>query len=401
MNRLQAARVALFAGAAIWGASAQADGIVDADALRGASYVEHWQAQVPLGQGGRVAAIYRLHDNLYLTTSEGEVIAVHPHVGLVRWARRITEPTYAIFRPTHVGQTGPVVFATTSGTTILDRYSGEERRMIPATFAPGTAAAADATRLFVGSSDGHLYAMRWYDPKQPKAVRLWRAMTGGVVRAAPVLVDDDHLYCASTSGAVYCCTADEKREQWKFQAEAAIAGDLAVEPQGVYVASADRSVYRLDPQTGVQRWRRRLQEILEEGPVVLGGTVFQHVPRSGMFAIDAEYGDVLWTLPQGRQVVARNGGQVCVVTEDNALVAVDAKTGKATGKADLPTPILAAVNREDAAIYLVTPLGQLFCARPIGDKSLTPADLEAAHATLNLPPKGRPADTQPTTGASQ
>ncbi len=135
--------------------------------------------------------------------------------------------------------------------------------------------------------------------------------------------------------------------------------------------------------------------------MVLAGIVYQPVPRSGMFAIDAEYGDVLWTLPRGRQVVARNGGQVCVLTEDNALVAVDTKTGKTAGKADLATPILAAANRDDAAIYLVTPMGQLFCARPIGDKSLTPADLEAAHATLNLPPKGRPSDTQATTGPSK
>jgi outer membrane protein assembly factor BamB len=393
--------MALGVGAAIWGATAAADEIVDADALRSAGYVQHWQTQVPLGRGGRMSAVYRLQDNLYLTTTEGEVLAVHPHVGLVRWAKGITEPTCTIFRPTHVGLTGPVVFATTSGTTILDRYSGEERQMIPATFPPGGAATADATRLFVGSSDGHLYAMRWHDPKQPKVVRLWKAMTGGVVRATPVFVDDDHLYCASTGGAVYCCTADKKREQWKFQAEAAIAGDMDVEPQGVYVASADRSVYRLDPQTGARRWRRRLQEILEEGPMVLGGIVYQPVPRSGMFAIDAEYGDVLWTLSQGRQIVARNGAQVCVLTEENALVVVDAKTGKAIGKAELSSPVSAALNREDAAIYLVTPLGQLFCARPIGDKSLTPADLEAAHATLNLPPKRRPAATQPTTGASQ
>jgi hypothetical protein len=193
-------------------------------------------------------------------------------------------------------------------------------------------------------------------------------------------------------GRVYCCTSATKAEQWTFPPKGtigAVQGDIHVTQDGVYVASADRSVYKLDPVSGVQRWRRRLPEMLETGPVVLAGTVFQYCPGAGMFAIDAGYGDILWNLPEGQQVIARHDERICITTADNHLAWVDFKTGKVAARVSLPDRTLAARNHDDAAIYLISPLGNLTCARPVGVKPLTTMELEVAHATLNQPPRKR------------
>jgi outer membrane protein assembly factor BamB len=253
-----------------------------------------------------------------------------------------------------------------------------------------SSAAADESRLFVGAADGHLYAMLWHNPQYRRPVQLWRAMAGGTVRAAPVYVDRDHIYCASKGGQITCCTAAKKIEQWSFRAGRAIAGEIEVSPDGVFAASIDRSLYRIGPLNQKLHWRRRMPEILERGPVKLGNMVYQHCPGRGVYAIDAQYGDIRWNRAEADQVLARDAGQVYILSDAGDLLAVDNETGDARGRLVLPNKLMSAVNRVDDAVYLLSPTGSLLCARPLNTPPLSPQQMQAAHATLNRPPP-RPA----------
>jgi outer membrane protein assembly factor BamB len=388
-------------------ASAGADALIDPAALRQAEYSAFWEAQLPLREGDGATGIHLVDDNLYVTTTEGEVLAIHPGAGLLRWARRVTQRTFTIFPPTHIVNdtgTGPVVFATTTTLTVLDRYSGDPLASAPPQFAIGSGAAGyvvraqddDETdvqlyRLIVGSSDGHVYAVQWKLPTQPRMFNLWRAAAGGPVQATPVFGDPDHVYCASMGGNVYCCTVATKAKQWEFRAGRAIAGNPELGDDALYVASADRSLYKLDRLSGLVRWRRRLPELLQTGPTLLGDAVYQHCPGTGLHAVDARYGDILWTLPEGRQAVARAGDRVVVSLGGDRLATVNAATGTVLAELPLAYPAHVAVNRQDGAVYAVSPRGHLLCARPVGDAPLSRMELDAAHATLNRPPTRTPA----------
>lgn len=378
-----------------------ADALVEPAALRQAEYSTFWEAQLPLREGDGATGIYLLDDNLYVTTTEGEVMAIHPGAGLLRWARRVTQRTFTIFPPTHMVNdtgTGPVVFATTTMLTVLDRYSGDPLASAPPRFAAGSGAAGYVVRsedeeedvllyrLIVGSSDGHVYAVQWKQPTEPRMFNLWKAAAGGPVRATPVFADPDHVYCASTGGHVYCFTAATKIQQWEFRAERAVVGNLELGDDALYVASADRSLYKLDRLSGVLRWRRRLPDMLETGPTLLGDAVYQYCPGTGLHAVDANYGDALWILPEGRQAVARTGDRVVVRLAGDRLATVNAKSGTVMAELPLASAAHVAVNRQDGAVYAVTPRGQLLCARPLGDAPLSRMELDAAHATLNRPP---------------
>ncbi len=382
-------------------ASVSADALIEPAALRQAEYSTFWEAQLPLRAGDGATGIYLLDDNLYVATTEGEVLAVHPGAGLLRWARRVTQRTFTVFPPTHMVNdtgTGPVVFATTTMLTVLDRYSGDLLASAPPRFAVGSGAAGYVVRsgdeeeevllyrLIVGSSDSHVYAVQWKLPTEPRMFNLWKAAAGGPVRATPVFADPDHVYCASMGGHVYCCTAATKIQRWEFRAERAIAGNIELGDDALYVASADRSLYKLDRFSGVLRWRRRLPDLLETGPTLLGDAVYQYCPGTGLHAVDANYGDVLWTLPEGRHAVARTGDCVVVSLAGDRLATVNAKTGTVMAELHLASAAHVAVNRQDGAVYAITPRGQLFCARPLGDAPLSRMELDAAHATLNRPP---------------
>jgi outer membrane protein assembly factor BamB len=187
---------------------------------------------------------------------------------------------------------------------------------------------------------------------------------------------------------VFCCTSDDKELKWPpFRTDGPIRGALDLDADGLYVASGDRSVYKLDPMTGERRWQRRLPGVLDRGPVVVGGVVYQYCPGVGVFAIDATYGDVLWQVAGARQFVSRHQGTVCLTRGDDRIVIVDNKSGAVLDGFNVPPFVKVAVNRDDAAVVLISPMGELFCARPRSDKPLTGAEMKAAHASLNMPPR--------------
>ena len=65
-----------------------------------------------------------------------------------------------------------------------------------------------------------------------------------------------------------------------------ITADLAVDDNGVYVASRDHSLYLLDPAFGGLRWRARFSGPLYEPPVVTADTAFQFCAEDGLAAIN-------------------------------------------------------------------------------------------------------------------
>ncbi len=394
-----------------------ADDFIDPAHLRAAGYYRYWDAELPLRAGDDVAAIYSLEDTLFVVTVGGDVIAVHRQAGLVRWARSISRPSHRVFRPGYADDgagTGPVVFTKTGGLDVIDRYTGDVIKSSTGKFAPGSGAVGVITPIskkdragwvyliFAGGSDGHLYAFEWRDPFQTQVIELWRVITGGPVRAAPVYVPDDRLYSASVGGKVYCSRGRRRQQLWSFDTGGAVIGEIVVRGDGVYVSNTDRSVYRLHAGSGVMKWRRRLPALLETGPVLMAGVVYQYCPGAGLYAIDAEYGDVLWTCPEGMQAITYHDGRVWTTTGTDHLLVVDVKSGDAVAEIAVPIGAMAAINPDDAAVILVTPDGRLFCARPLSEGPLTPAELEADHAGLNQPPRSsRPAVAVPAGGAGE
>jgi hypothetical protein len=108
---------------------------------------------------------------------------------------------------------------------------------------------------------------------------------------------------------------------------------------------------------------------------------------NGLFAIDARYGDVLWRLESGRDVVLQTGDTLIVRETDGGLAAVNRQTGEVESRTEVPRGLIVARNTQDTTLFASSPEGRLFCGRPKGAPPLTVEELQAAHATLNQPPK--------------
>jgi len=363
--------------------------------LKSLGYFKYWSLDLEMDRGGYVRDSYRVDDSLYVVSEKGDVFSLHADIGLTRWSRNLTESVYRIFEPQHFvseGGASLVAIATTPRFFVLDRYSGDEVKDMTLGVSVGTAVVAQGGSLFFGSSDGHLYSMLWDDPRTNDAIFLWRTMAGGPVGATPHLVNGgEDIVFASQVGEVFDCTTSQKILNWDFSADGAIEGEIALDPENVYVASSDRSLYRLDIDSGVPRWRVRFPEPLHAGPVVIGNMVFQYCDTQGVTGIDVETGKALWNVGSARDVVCRNGDRV-ILSAGTQLKLVAADTGDVLETAEIPPHTTPIQNTQDETLYLVSRLGTVLCAKPKGHPYLTPEVVALAKRELHEPPVEEPAD---------
>jgi outer membrane protein assembly factor BamB len=107
-------------------------------------------------------------------------------------------------------------------------------------------------RVFVGSSDRGLYALRAEDGSV-----IWRFETLGFVQSAPLYDRSENVvYFGSNDGALYKVRADDGALVWRFMTNAEVARRPVLEGGLLYVTNANDTVLALEPPTGKLRWHQ-------------------------------------------------------------------------------------------------------------------------------------------------
>lgn len=253
----------------------------------------------------------------------------------------------------------------------------------------GSAPVVAGGTVFVGSGDGHLYAI---DPEDG-AVR-WSAETGGRVRSAPAVADgtvyvgsgDGHVYAfdvasgepiwvhpldgaaldavewgfdrrtvqagptlgdglvfvGSRDAAMYALAMASGTVRWQQRDSADstswVIGGPALTPDGtlIFGRSSSSSVHALNARTGAEIWRREVGSRVFGSPVVGAATAFVGDGGGWLSALDLESGDIRWQLRVGGAIYsspALEGDRLFVGSDDGNLYALDLGSG--------PSPIRA------------------------------------------------------------
>ncbi|MCH7814494.1 MAG: PQQ-binding-like beta-propeller repeat protein [Planctomycetes bacterium] len=217
------------------------DYLRDAD-LQRVSLQRYWAADLPLPAGDRATGAYLVDDRLYVTTRLGNAVALHAPSGVVLWSRNLTEGLIPIQPPTHLRAPdgpGPVIFLTDTEAFVFDRDSGDPVAQFEVPFVVSSSAVGDLETIYAGSTDGHMYALRWGRTRQgDKPVEAWRVRTAGPIRSDP-LWDGQDLYFASADGEVHGCRAYNRMHQWTVRTGGPIAGNPAFDLDAIFVAGDD------------------------------------------------------------------------------------------------------------------------------------------------------------------
>lgn len=370
-------------------ASVAGSPLVSEAALQQAGFNKVWEAQVPLVADDTIRDAYLVDEALYIVSIFGSIFSLKADVGLLRWGAKLTEADYRIYPPAHLRQSdgaGPVVVPTTTAVFIYDRYSGDLEYRFKPEFAIGSAAVGIGNNLFMGGADGRFYALR-LDPRYPeRPIHRWEVLAGGPVTATPVLYDRDTILFASQGGKVFSCLAGDKTFRWSFRADGAINGDPTVDDSGVYVASTDRSLYKLHRGIGTVLWRARFPRPLTEGPKVAAQTVFQYCPEKGLAALDAMTGREKWRMEDGRTLAAHSPNGDVVFSTSNLLRVVNHENGEAFATVETPSVFKVVSNTQDGSVYLLGRDGRVLCTRLDDSPYLRRQQVMAAKQQLNQPP---------------
>lgn len=144
-------------------------------------------------------------------------------------------------------------------------------------------------RVFVGSSDRGLYALRAEDGSV-----IWRFETLGFVQSAPLYDPSENVvYFGSNDGALYKVHADDGELVWRFMTNAEVARRPVLEGGLLYVTNANDTVLALEPPSGKLRWHQHRTPAMgmevagHSGPTVFRGKVYAGFSDGTVAGFDA------------------------------------------------------------------------------------------------------------------
>jgi len=243
----------------------------------------------------------------------------------------------------------------------------------------------DGDTLFVGSSDGNLYALS-LDLKEK-----WHFETGGKIWSTPV-VDDNVVYVASADHNLYAIDAESGNEIWRFETKAAIMSTPLLANGKIYIGGCDRKFYSVDAATKEERLAANaredgsLSDLTRDASSVFegasnwfwtqallhNGEIWVGCLDHNVYVLDAQTLELVAEIPTGGMVyappvavdglvvVGSQDGRIYVIdaeTTDVAVYAIDAKTEEVVEPPDKPKNALSPIF---APLYVDTVNGIVY-----------------------------------------
>jgi len=151
-------------------------------------------------------------------------------------------------------------------------------------------------RVFVGSSDRGLYALRAQDGEP-----LWRFETLGFVQCQPLYDEqEDVVYFGSNDGALYKVDAKTGALRWRFMTNAEVARRPILSGGLLYAVNANDTVLALNPKTGEMVWNQHrapaagMEVAGYAGIAVFREKVYAGFSDGNVIAFDARTGRERW-----------------------------------------------------------------------------------------------------------
>lgn len=151
-------------------------------------------------------------------------------------------------------------------------------------------------RVFVGSSDGGLYALH-----AKSGDTLWRFETKSFVQSHPLYEpEEDVVYFGSHDGALYKVDAKTGKLHWRLSTNAEVARQPIVSSGLVYFANANDTLIAADVKTGRIVWSQHRAPAMGmevagySGPSLSGGLVYMGFSDGVATAFDALTGEERW-----------------------------------------------------------------------------------------------------------
>jgi outer membrane protein assembly factor BamB len=329
----------------------------------------NWFSVVPLYNHERLLLVSLAENLLFAQTSESNLHAYDAETGRYLWVANIGSRTAAAL-PVSVNNN--TVFATGSHLLYaLDRANGRTLWTKKLESMPSSASAADEERVTVGLNTGKLAT---YTLKTQYPEFFWQ--TDGPLTSRPILAGPV-LAFASHDSRVYVALKDPAKLVFRYRTGGPITADMGTYgTRTLLVPSNDNTLYAVDLFTGETRWRHATSAPVDQQPLVAGKEVYVINSRGALTSLDAENGQVRWTLATGGgRLLSVGETRVYLETAFRDLYIVDRASGafvfddravRERAGLDVRQFDLAPTNPLTGRLYLVSSSGMIVCLREAG-----------------------------------
>lgn len=313
-------------------------------------------------------------DSVYLTTTDGRLIALESDSGKARWEYPNPDDKKSLeLHTTPVITDGLVVVSSysvngPSQIYALDSSTGQEKWTAQVGGSVVGRAALTDGKVFVGSSNNnYLYCFEsasgqpcWPAPF-PAGHWIWASplLAGGQVFMVTM---DHHLYCISAGQGEPC---------WEkpYKANGALAGTPAISDGTIYIGDFASTLHAVDAETGQQKWTFKAGNWIWDGPVVAEGTVFFGALDNKVYALDAASGQKKWEQEVNGRVKASPAfanGLLYVGSEGGHVYAIETSGGQIRWDFSIPSDdaqnrrILTTPAINDGSIFVVSMEGRVY-----------------------------------------
>jgi outer membrane protein assembly factor BamB len=272
-------------------------------------------------------------------------VAVNAASGRIRWSRRI--PSRVESSP--LLDSGRLYFGSEDGTVYALRASdGGLRWRYRAAGAVKGGLALKNGKLFFGDYAGKVQAIR-----QTDGHRVWSSssagtrfgLTAGRFYSTPA-VAYGRVYIGSLDGFVYSFASSTGKLAWRHKTGGYVYSSPAVASVGnagptVYIGSYDGKLYALNAQSGRVRWTRNAGGKISGSPSVIGDLVFySNLSRRSTAAVGARTGQVVWTTARGAfNPVISDGRRIYLVGYSSLFMLAPPAQARSDARVRLRDPV--------------------------------------------------------------
>lgn len=189
-----------------------------------------------------------------------------------------------------------------------------------------SSAAIETGRVFIGSSDGSIYAIDLHTGR-----KIWSYETGDMVEATPCVIDDQ-VFVGSSDGFMYALDATSGTLKWKYETEGQILGGanrITREEDKrtlLIFGSYDGKVHCVDGKTGEALWEYETGNYVNGTPAIGDGIVVAGGCDAQIHVINLADGKGIKQIDSGAYIAASGAiheGQVYIGNYDGIFLRAD------------------------------------------------------------------------------
>ena len=334
--------------------------LVSPELLKNAGLEIVWESALPTKDNEILEKLLLVGDRVYAISDRSYVLCIDKENGRTIFTKTVKPGGLKIER---LNLLEGKIFSIAGDKLIeINPDTGVETNSMDFDFSIKCPVESNSLHLYLSGSDNRLHVL-----DKEGGLEYFNVAADNHSLITSIIAEEDFVIFGTDRGNVISMLPDEPKRLWQFDVSEAIPGFIIKDGMSLFFASEDTNVYRLDITDMLMHrfvWKCQMAGMLRTSPSITKDVVYQQVYSKDLTAIDKYSGSILWSVPDGIDLLAEYMGKAYVITKDQILVVMENSTGRKLYSVNFKGVSKHAGNTTDSKIYIADKTGRIACLKP-------------------------------------